>query len=239
MTLYIFIGPKKTGTSSVYTHLKERCDLEKFLLLPKESNILLKNVYTKDMMQKHVIDISPEYFSSYRAIFNVSMMPLDQDVKIIILSRDLNSKFISHLDYMIKKNEISDAILSSEFEKLFLQDNFLFFARIWQLLPHSVFIFELGSSAFVEFLETEFAVRGDLPRDNDGRFKTTSVFRIMKFFATVLRQCGLHKQVEKIGALRAVRRLAYSAKLDDLSGLPIFRDKVLDLRKLIKGDPNS
>lgn len=239
MTLYIFVGPKKTGTSSVYAHLKKNCDLENFTLLPKESNILLKNVYTQDQMNRHLIDISPEYFSSYRAIFHASMIPTYQDVKIIILRRELDKKFVSYFDYMIKKGEISEKNLSFEFEKLFLQDHFSFFTHTWQKLPHSVFTFELGSSAFFEFLENEFNISGELPRDNEGRFRTTRLFKLMKWLASALRHLGLSKQVERLAGSRALRRLAYETVSEDPSGSRAFKDRVLDLRQLIKGNPES
>lgn len=235
MTYYIFIGPKKTGTSSVYGHLKKKINLGNFFLLPKESNILLEKVYSPSLIKENVIDISPEYFSSFRAMFNAYRISQSKNIKIIVLKRGSETKFESYLKYMVKKREVSGSNLSIEFEKLFLQDEYDYFVKKWIKLGLCVYQFELGSGAFTNFLENEFKVFGNLERENDGQFDTTVFFSMLKVIAKILRKLGLKQFVEFVASLSITRKFAYKRKEVETKDWSHFEIKVLEMRKLLLG----
>lgn len=235
MNYYIFIGPKKTGTSSVYTILKKNLDHDAYDLLPKESNILLKNTYGQNYKSKNLIDISPEYFSSFRAIFNVCRLSKEHNIQIIILRRSSERKFNSHLEYMLKKREISETNLSVEFEKLFLQDDYSYFASLWKKIGRDCFEFEIGSNALNEFMLREFNIFGEFDRENIGQFRTTRYFGFMKLAAMLLRQLGFAKYVEAVASTKSVRGLAYIKGGDDARVVSEFEEKVFEFRKLLRG----
>jgi hypothetical protein len=119
--LIIFIGPKKTGTTSVYEYIKRSNYDVGLQLLPKESNVLIDKPleYISDVY-RNKIDISPEYYTSWRALLKaIILLDSGANIEIIVLDRPYDQRFNSHLNYMLGKLELSSALNEPEWESMF------------------------------------------------------------------------------------------------------------------------
>ena len=151
MTYVVFVGPKKTATTAVYNTLK--LHNMKVTLLPKESNILIKRCYGNKLNNKVIVDVSPQYFASYSALFNVHRMVCSgSNVKVVALKRDEDKRLVSHISYMMKKRELSSGNVSNEFDTICMQNDVERFSTLWKRVASSYHEFSIHDQDFKEFL---------------------------------------------------------------------------------------
>ena len=119
----IFVGPKKTGTTSVYFYLKKNLEhLKNHKLFGKENNQLIfqSTIKLSKRSKYNYIDISPEYYTSWRAMLSILRIHRSDELPyVVFLKREKNRRNNSHLDYMLKKNELSDSFTEPEWEVFF------------------------------------------------------------------------------------------------------------------------
>ena len=176
----IIIGPKKTATTSLY-HAINRCSGNKHDILAKESNIFLR-IPAKKIAQdfkQPIIDISPEYYTSFRSIINIKeFVNYRRNVPLIIcLSRDKAKRSTSHFAYMFSKGIVSESLLEQEIETICLSE-----LKIWQ--NHSgLDVAEVDLIQAVKMLQNELGVELNLELENSGDFEPRIIplYSIMKY----------------------------------------------------------
>ena len=106
----IFVGPQKTGTSLIYDYL---INIPVSVTYPKEtfyfelSNNVKFSSYISNFntLSSNLVEISPSYFSSKKALFNIkSILP---NAHIIISIRNPQSLIISYLYHLYSLGRIS------------------------------------------------------------------------------------------------------------------------------------
>jgi len=166
MKSIIVIGPKKTGTSALYDALKS-CDSVKgnHFILNKESNYLISRPLERyQLFDRPVIDISPEYYTSFRALLKIKSLQETTDQLIVLkLKRDSYSRNNSHIDYMLNKNEISSLLIEDEIECICLSN---------MDLPSvvGVAMIELRLDECVDFFNKNFGYQLILNNKNPGGY---------------------------------------------------------------------
>lgn len=234
--LIVFIGPKKAATSSIYDSIK---NTSKYFVLAKETNILMqdeKKILKVLAKEKRVIDISPQYFSSFRAMFNISkLVKKGCKIKIYIGKRNSDEAFRSHLSYMSQKQEIKKSKLGQEFETLFLQNNYDLFLNYWKNLGVEIKEYQLEKTAFIETIAFELGIDDySEKKSNLGNFQTTPLYKFFKFTAKSLRRLGLYFLVEKISKLSIVQKLAYSPRVKEK--MNTLEKEIIEFNKKIKSE---
>lgn len=188
----IFVGPKKTGTTSVYFYLKKNSKyLTNHKLFRKENNQLIFQS-TKKLIRRSqysYIDISPEYYTSWRAMLSLlKIHKKDELPYIVFLKREKNRRNNSHLDYMVKKNELSDSFTEPEWEIFFnSQDN------IWANKYPGPYI-ELSIGDIPRFLFDNLNIPiSDMEKHNEGgqTFRYKFLGNSAKTFSFWLRKSNL------------------------------------------------
>lgn len=115
MDLILFVGPKKTGTTSVYDALKTVSQVN---LFPKESSklILESQNYISQLSEKKVnIDVSPQYFTSLSAMYHLFTITKKcrVNIQVFIIHRSNNKRLESHFKYIKGKGELYSSFKGS------------------------------------------------------------------------------------------------------------------------------
>ena len=144
MKLILFIGRKRTGTSSIYNLLK----LKNFsYLYSQESDELISSyegILKKLRKEKIVVQVSPNYFSSFRAMYHCSLLKKEGvRIKIYSIIRENEEWRKSYLNYMFLKGEMKNNVLTKEFETFFQQNNSEFYINRWKkIVVRQIHVFE-------------------------------------------------------------------------------------------------
>jgi len=109
---YFCVGVGRSGTSTLYTILRDNTDINTGN--NKELNFFIKrNInyhefsnYFQSNKSNKIIDISPSYFGVYLAAFQI--YKYDKNSKIIILTRDPFERFESQYKHHLKFHQIED-----------------------------------------------------------------------------------------------------------------------------------
>lgn len=221
MQSIIIVGPKKTGTSSLYQSLKQ-AQIHTHYLPPKESNILIsEGIHTFIDSKKPIIDISPEYYSSFRALVNLKRL-IDAEPKtiVIVLEREPGKRLRSHISYMIKKDQLDCNFTSQEWESVLGSE-----LRFWDSLDWPQLHFCDLNQAFSLLDETlDLSLDRDM-RVNEGGYKIRNklLFKVAFISANVIRKnLFFARLVEIIAPL--LRNLIYKK---------VASNDVVDVEKLI------
>jgi len=148
----IIIGPKKTATTSLY-HAINDTNITKHRLIAKESNLFLQFSAEEivEKFQQPIIDISPEYFTSFRSIMNIEKFAAKRKKVPLVISllRDPDKRFISHYSYMLSKEILTSDMLESEVETICINE-----LNIWKSFSN-ITIKECNIEEAVKILEKE------------------------------------------------------------------------------------
>jgi len=226
MNNIILIGPKKTGTTSVYEALKAAGG--GYNLLPKESNCFIKKKqdYLYSIRQPFV-DVSPEYYTSFRALIKISeFVELYPNTKIIVLLRDYESRNYSHFSYMVKKGEIGQDLSQEEVECLMLSN-----IKIWENYYNNKIIFLTVDDCF-SYLSAQVNKRLIVVKSNQSNFEVRYgfLYKLASRLSRMLRMSNrLAVFVEKISPLAS--QLLYK-KVDKDQSLT-QNDLYLRIKKIV------
>lgn len=186
MRSIVIIGPKKTATTAIYNVLRANKQLLLHRLWPKESNYLI-NARIEDLgkLRGSFIDISPEYFTSFRALMKLRyMQESGLGPHVFVINRPDRARLMSHLNYMLKKGEISSSWCESEIECLALS----------HFAPYREIGLEVRSGSAKEVLRAICDITGlpelELGDANSGAFEVRSrlILTTAKKIASVLRR---------------------------------------------------
>ena len=203
----IFVGPKKTGTTSVYDCLRRQESKLSQKLLRKESNVLIDFPLTKLAGEySNVIDISPEYYTSWRALVKAELLAqLGLKIHIVVISRAEEKRVWSHIDYMRGKRMISDEFIEEEWECIFNSSQSIW-ERYWSGRLSIVKLHELPA-----FLQSTLNISvTEMPISNEGglEFRNPSTAKVVTPIARLLRRFKFSaKLVEMLSPL--LRQLVY------------------------------
>ena len=203
----IFVGPKKTGTTSVYDCLRRQESKLSQKLLRKESNVLIDFPLTKLAGEySNVIDISPEYYTSWRALVKAELLAqLGLKIHIVVISRAEEKRVWSHIDYMRGKRMISDEFIEEEWECIFNSSQSIW-ERYWSGRLSIVKLHELPA-----FLQSTLNISvTEMPISNEGglEFRNPSTAKVVTLIARLLRRFKFSaKLVEMLSPL--LRQLVY------------------------------
>ena len=212
----IFVGPKKTGTTSVYDCLRRQESKLSQKLLRKESNVLIDFPLTKLAGEySNVIDISPEYYTSWRALVKAELLAqLGLKIHIVVISRAEEKRVWSHIDYMRGKRMISDEFIEEEWECIFNSSQSIW-ERYWSGRLSIVKLHELPA-----FLQSTLNISvTEMPISNEGglEFRNPSTAKVVTLIA------------------RLIRRFKFSAKLVEMLS-PLLRQLVYVKREVRSQD---
>lgn len=220
----IIIGPKKTASSTFYFALREAS--HGYQVLPKESNNLINHGIQKNLRvySKNVIDISPQYFTSYRAFATLQALVKTGEIEpqILIIKRDSEDHASSYINYMASKNLLDNDFTKPEWETLFLQCEFDLFTNLWSE-KFNTKILEFGdmraANDFIcQFLSTELNL--SLLHKNKGNQEFTGFGRrILYPISHLLRRIVPALWIEKLRNISALRSLAYRNKTSNFDSL--------------------
>lgn len=220
----IIVGPKKTATSSLYEALKKT--RSSYDLLPKESNNLIKYSLDKNLCiySKNVVDISPEYFSSYRAFATLLEIVKTGNVEpqVLIVRRSEEEHSISYINYMCSKNLLDEDFTKPEWETLFLQSEFELFSQLWKNKFNTKIIdFDDMSAADVfisEFLGTKFNT--SQVHENKGDKEFTLAAKVLIYpLSQIMRRILPAFAIEKLSRFKFLRLLTFKRKTSNYDPL--------------------
>lgn len=203
----IFVGPKKTGTTSVYDCLRRQESKLTQKLLRKESNVLIDYPLSKlNGGYSNIIDISPEYYTSWRALVKAELLAqLGLKIHIVVISRAEKKRVWSHIDYMRGKRMITDEFIEEEWECI-LNSSQSIWERYWSGHLSLVTLHELPA-----FLQSNFNISvTEMPLSNEGglEFRNSTTAKVATLMARLLRRFKFSsKLVEMLSP--ALRRLVY------------------------------
>lgn len=181
----IIIGPKKTATTSLY-HAINRVVGDSHQIIAKESNLFLRKPASEiaQSYKKPIIDISPEYYTSFRSIINIREFSRYRKSSpvIICLSRNNIQRSESHYRYMYSKGIVSKDLLEQEVETICLSE-----LDIWQTYS-GLNVMKVDLTSAVVILEGELGAKLNLQVENSGDFVPRSklVHSILKYFNTLM-----------------------------------------------------
>ena len=205
----IIIGPKKTATTSIYSALDNK-KLSNHVLIAKESNQFIKIPLDRieyKFKKKNFIDISPEYFTSFRALLNIERFinETGRDALIITLKRNLLERSISHFSYMYNKRIISDKLVEAEVDNLFLTE-----MNIWKRFSNCDIV-SCSLDQAVELISREVSHNLDMKRKNKGTEQPRSkiALRLLQFFHIFMKKI-LPQSRFRTKLAELVRPLIYS-----------------------------
>jgi hypothetical protein len=210
MRSIIIIGPKKTGTTSLY-HALRLCEKTNYsyILFPKESNYFINRSLGEILSySRPFIDVSPQYFTSFRSLLKIKAL---QDsgfpLCVIQLKRDPSSRNMSHVNYMVQKQEISAALTEPEVECLCLSN--LDIPRMIGLT-----VIEITVKECAEFLESEFGFQLFLNKENESGyiFRFHHLARPFKMIASTMRKSRFGALVVEVLSKR-LRLVVYKPSL--------------------------
>lgn len=209
----IFVGPKKTGTTAVYQYIRQRITNQScFHLFLKETNRLVDlSMSALELTTPNpFIDVSPEYFTSWRALVKAKkLVQLGHKITVVVLMRDVVSRGESHLNYMFAKKQLSNDFNEPEWECLFRSK-----LNIWKENWEGDYI-ELNLADVPEFLNLHFNLcLGDLPRSNEGGviFRNSQFGKLASTSAAYIKRFpGGYFMVEMLTPL--LRKLLYKKGL--------------------------
>ena len=147
----IVLGPKKTATTSLYdaiarTELKRR-------LIGKESNQFIEQTAAEVSARnsRFFIDISPEYFTSFRAILKIHEFSILRGSTPLLISlvRNSGARRKSHYSYMLNKRLVDSAMNGSEIETICLTE-----LKIWDRCS-TIPVFNVDLDGAIALLEAE------------------------------------------------------------------------------------
>ena len=211
MKLILFIGRKRTGTSSIYNLLK----LKNFsYLYSQESDELISSyegILKKLRKEKIVVQVSPNYFSSFRAMYHCSLLKKEGvRIKIYSIIRENEEWRKSYLNYMFLKGEMKNNVLTKEFETFFQQNNSEFYINRWKKIANEYFIGSITSNAFKEEFQKDFSINiVDMPHSNKSEHSSTIVRFIFKKISNLLKKFGFQDLSESLSKINFLRALAY------------------------------
>ena len=211
MKLILFIGPKRTGTSSIYKLLKSK---NFSYLYPQESDELISShekILKKLKKEKIVVQISPNYFSSFRAMYHCSLLRKEGvKIKIYSITRVNKNWKKSYLSYMFLKGEMKNNELTKEFETFFQQNNTDFYISRWKKIANEYFIGSIASNAFKEQFQKDFSINTiDMPHVNKSYYSATKVRFIFKKISNLFKKFGFQNLSESLSKINFLRFLAY------------------------------
>lgn len=124
----IILGPKKTATTSLYDAVANT-ELKRYLI-GKESNQFIEQSAFEIFARNSTffIDISPEYYTSFRAILKIhEFSRLRGSTPLLItLERNSDARRKSHYSYMHNKRLVDSAMNGNEIEAMCLTE-----LKIW------------------------------------------------------------------------------------------------------------
>jgi len=220
----IIVGPKKTASSTFYTALKKK--KMSYELLPKESNNLIKFGVKKNLRiySKNVIDISPEYFSSYRAFATLRELVETGEIEpqILIVRRNEEGHTQSYINYMCSKNLLDSDFIKPEWETLFLQSEFELFSRLWKTkFKTKIVEFDdlISADKFLsEYLDIELRTSKIIVNKGDKEF--TYLAKIFIYpISQMLRRVLPALIIEKISHIGVLRSLSFKEKSSNYENL--------------------
>lgn len=211
MKSYIIIGPKKTGSTTLYNSLLSsyRGPLK---VLPKEQAPILKlKMHSLSKLLKGgVIDVSPEYFSSYRALIRLRVLEERYGVKfkVVILERSPKERLSSHVSYMFREGIISKELNEEEVEIIAAQAQDRHFKSLWEDAFNTIFINISEKHALQKFFFDELSAcfKGVDAANVGGKSATFFKRAILRPAAKMFRKIGAARIVERTGSIDWIRR---------------------------------
>ena len=207
---YIVVGPKKTGSTSFYDAVR-RSYHGPLKVLPKEANHLLTDSF-ENLAKRYrtgVIEVCPEYFSSYRALIRLNALVQDYgiEVRVIVLERKEDQRVASHISYMFSEGVIGEELREAEVETIALQAQKEHFRQLWERFFDTIYLDMRVEEELTEFWQQAFGTSfvAASPSNVGGRQASWMNKAILKPLAGILRG---------VGARRIVERLSESGALD-------------------------
>lgn len=224
----IIIGPKKTATTSLYQAISLAKPVN-HVLIGKESNQFINQRFQKILKNSPnpIIDISPEYYTSFRALINIERFASIRNARplIIALIRDHDERNLSHYLYMKSKGIISKSLTEREVEVICLSN-----IGIWQRFSF-LEINVLTISDAVKILETELGVALHLQSENAGDRAPVSItlLKFLKFLNHVVIRI-VPKSRARVHLAAFVGRIMYR----QISLRPVIDEPPAELLSILK-----
>lgn len=210
----IIVGPKKTASSSIYAAIK--ASATDFHVLTKENNNLIrkKKSWIFRNYTRNIIDVSPEYFSSFRAIASLKMLTEKEAIEphVLIIRRNKDDHIESYINYMAGKLEIDQDFTRIEWEKFFLQTEFKMFCDQWEKTFKTTIIDLHEISALEEFLSNYLGVKVSLEdkfENKGGNSYTITGRYIIAPLSLLLNRIMPSCLIEVVRKNKAMRKIAY------------------------------
>lgn len=210
---YVVVGPKKTGSTSFYDAVRRSYD-GPLDVLPKEANQLLTDSF-ENLAKRYragVIEVCPEYFSSYRALIRLNALVQDYKIKvrIIVLEREEKQRVASHISYMFNEGVIGKELREAEVETIALQAQNEHFQQLWERLFETIYLDMRDEEELKGFWQEAFGtsfVAGS-PSNVGGRQASWMNKAILKPLAGILRGIGARRIVERVSEAGALDWIA-------------------------------